>query len=789
VTVAVDDPQWLDPQSADAMQFAARRLGTEPVGLLLAQRAEEPGPAPLELDRALPGARLHRIWLGPFTLGALQHLLRSRAVVSLPRPIVARIHEASAGNPFYALEIARMIASGALQPRPGDPLPLPAGARGLVRERLEGLPAAVRRPLIVVALMARPTVPIVAAVTESEPSSWVDPAVDAGLVLVEGRRLSFTHPLFASGITDLALPEERRALHARIAEALDDPEERAVHLARSSDPPDELVADALESSARLARRRGARLAAAERFHQSFDFTPARDRAARARRAIEASGAYRDAGSGEQAVAVARQALDGAPRGRARAGLLLAMAESEVVYRDARSLLGEALAHTEPDQALRARILRFAGEVDWLNGDLASAREKSHDAAELAARAGDTETELKGLTYAGMTGTLMGAADAIELLVSAEALEPSVPELNPWDRPGHWLGVRALWLDEVDEARRRLEAEYRRSEEEGNEYDRAALCFHLTQTECRAGNLRAASRYADIGYDIATQFGGSQLVGVDCSAKAMAEAHLGNVDAARAAVDEGIRAARTAADRFFEVHLRAALAFLEVSLGNHAEAAEATDGLPELVDGMGIREPGIFPFVPDRVEGLVALGRLEEAEVLDGEWEALGRALNRPRVLATGARCRALLHAARAELSDADEALQEALSHHAGFPNALELGRTLLVRGQLLRRLKRKKPAREALERARSIFESIGAKLWTARASSELTRIGGRAPSPLELTPSERQVAEAAASGATNREVAERLFLSVNTVEATLTRVYRKLGVRSRTELARALKSQ
>jgi len=771
------------------LRFAAHRMGTGRVGLLLARRVDEPGPAPLELDRALPHTRLRRAWLQPFTLGALQRLLRSHAQVWLPRPVVVRIHEASGGNPFYALEIAKMIASGAIRPQPGEPLPLPAGARGLVRRRLEGLPPAVRRALIAAALMARPTLPAVAAATGCGPASWVDRAVAAGLVRVERGRVSFTHPLFASGVIDLALPEERRMLHARIAHAVDDAEERAVHLARSSDPPDDHVAAALQESARLARRRGARLAAAERFHQSFEFTPVDDRAERVGRAIEASESYRDAGGGEHAVAVVRQALRETPSGRDRARLLLALARTEAAPEDDRGLLDEALEQAGPDDALRARVLTFAAEVDWLSGDLAAARDDALAAAGLAARAADTETELKALGNAGTLGTLLGSEDAHELLVRAESLEASVPVLSPWERPGHWLAVRALWHDDLKEARRRLEREYQRSEEEGNDFDRGALCFHLTQTECRAGNLAAAARYANIGYEIASQFGGDQPLGLACSAKALAEAHLGNTKLARSVADEGIQAARAAADRFFEVHLRSALAFLEVSLGNHAAAADVSAGLPDMLSGMGIREPGIFPFVPDRIEALAALGRLGEAEGLTEEWEARGRELDRPRLLATGARCRAVCHAARGDLAAAQDAVRQALTHHPQFAVPLELGRTLVVHGLILRRLKKKSPAREALERARSIFDDMGAPLWAARAGSELSRIGGRAPSPLELTASERQVAEAVASGATNRQAAGRLFVSVNTVEATLSRVYRKLSVRSRTELAKVLRDR
>lgn len=786
--IAVDDVQWLDPESAHALRFAFHRLGTGRIGLLLARRADGPGPAPLELDQALPDGRLRRAWLRPLTLGALQRLLRSRADGSPARWVAARILEASGGNPFYALEIARMIASGVIRPLPGEPLPLPAGAREVVRRRLEPLPPAVRAALIAAALMARPTVAAVVAVAGSEPASWVDPAAGMGLITVERGRVCFTHPLLASGIIDLALPEERRALHMRIAGALGDPEERAVHLACSSDPPDERVAAALEESARLASRRGARLAAAERFHQAFQFTPVEARAARVGRSIEASRAYRDAGSAEDAVAVVNEALGEVPGGPDRARLLLAMATTEAPA-DLRGLVEEALGQAGADSALKAQILTVAAETDWLSGDLAAASEQYLAAAGLAAWAGDTETEVRAVGIAGVASTLLAAPGALDLLVRAQAQEAAVPELSPWARPGHWLAVRALWHDELEAARRGLELEYRRAEEEGNEFDQAGLCFHLAHTECRAGNLAKAAGYADFGYEFSSQYGSDQNLAVNCSAKALAEACLGNADVARAVAEEGIAAAQVARDRFFELHLRSALAFLEVSLGNYAAAAEVSAGLPGVVVSMGIREPGIFPFVPDRIEALVALGALAEAEALTRDWETRGRELGRARLLATGARCHALCRAARGDLAAAQDAVLKALTHHSQFPVPVEMGRTLVVHGQILRRLKKKKPARETLQAAHSLFHDLAAPLWAARASAELSRIGGRTPTGLDLTPSERGVAEAVASGATNQEAADRLFMSLNTVEATLSRVYRKLSVRSRTELAEALRER
>jgi DNA-binding CsgD family transcriptional regulator len=241
--------------------------------------------------------------------------------------------------------------------------------------------------------------------------------------------------------------------------------------------------------------------------------------------------------------------------------------------------------------------------------------------------------------------------------------------------------------------------------------------------------------------------------------------------------------------FYEIHLRSVVTFLEVSLGGYASANAASAGLPELVAAIGIRDPGVFPFAPDRIEALIGVGQLDEAEDLTQRWLALGAELQRPRMLATGARCRALCQAARGDLAGASEAAAEALVEHAHFSAPLELARTLLVHGRISRRRKQKSQARDALAQARFIFDDAGALLWVGQTDAELARIGGRPAAPADLTASERRLAQAVASGATNREAADQLFLSVSTVEAMLSRVYRKLGVRSRTEMVTMLAGQ
>jgi DNA-binding CsgD family transcriptional regulator len=200
----------------------------------------------------------------------------------------------------------------------------------------------------------------------------------------------------------------------------------------------------------------------------------------------------------------------------------------------------------------------------------------------------------------------------------------------------------------------------------------------------------------------------------------------------------------------------------------------------------ITEPGTARVVPDQIEALIALGEEAAAEELLGWFEANAARLNRRSALAAAARCRGLLAGARGDVEGAVDVLHGAVELHDGVPIPLELARTRLAYGSALRRARRKAAAREALEAARSGFEAIGARAWADRARTELGRVGGRPPSSGALTPTERRVAELVAQGLQTKQVAGRLFVSPKTVEGHLSRIYGKLGVRSRTELAHRL---
>jgi DNA-binding NarL/FixJ family response regulator len=269
-------------------------------------------------------------------------------------------------------------------------------------------------------------------------------------------------------------------------------------------------------------------------------------------------------------------------------------------------------------------------------------------------------------------------------------------------------------------------------------------------------------------------------------RAAVAAYLGRESDARADVAAAIEAAERCGSPRPAYWPLDVLGFLEVSLGNYAEAVTALQQACDMFCGMPATEIITATFIPDAVEALVALGRLDESQPMIKALEHNGRLLDRPWMLAIGGRCRAIMLAAEGDIEGAERAVREALTQHNRLPMPFERARTQLVLGQLLRRQRQKQTAAATIGEALAVFERLGSPLWAERARAELERIHLSPRHGHDLTPSQRRVAELAASGMTNAEVAAGLFISAKTVESNLTQVYRKLGIRSRAELGRLM---
>lgn len=793
VLLAVDDVQWADVSSAQALAFAVRRLHDVPVGIIATLRVAPGLRDRMELDRALPDERLRRLSVGPLDSAALQRLLSSRAT-GLSASFARRLNEASGGNPFFALELARAVERDGLEPLPGEPMPVPRDLARLLRSRIQGLTAEARDLLVFVAAAGRPTVPLLRKLGSSPTEAAAAYEEGERLELIEtiAGRVRFTHPLLGSAVYAQAGPDRRRSAHSRLAEVVNDPIERAWHLALSTEGTDADVASALDRAAEVAESRGAPAVAAELSEFAQRLTPAADEDSARARALASAERLFQAGELARAIAQMERVVADAPPGPIKAHALHMLGHFEWMdARRIRGLLDRALQETDDDapQELLCDLHRAMAWTLWTSGDLRLGASHADDALALAEATGDRVRIALSLVPVAAVGFFIGRPSSMTSIRRAASLGGELPGIYlALVDPRRILGALLLWTGDLDAARKELVLSYQQTVERGHLGSLWEVLHYLVELEVRAGNWALADGYAAEGLDIVTDVRQEQAREVHLWSKAVVSAHRGLVDVARAYAIEGLRLAERHEDRIYVLNNASVLGFLEHSLGNASGAHERMWPLVEVAERMGLEEPGIFPFLPDEIEVLIELRELAQAQALLERLEEQATARDRALALAGAARCRGLLAAVRGDLDSAVAAVEDALVHHGRVAQPFDLARTLLVKGQIQRRRKSKRPARETLDQALEIFDRLGAPLWAEKARVELSRIGGRAPSPTGLTPTELQVADLVGQGMTNREVAAALFMSEHTVRANLKRIYGKLGIRSRTELAASLGS-
>jgi DNA-binding CsgD family transcriptional regulator len=785
VLVAVDDIQWLDRPSAAVLQFAARRLTDENLKLLVAARVDEET-RPVQLERDL-GERLLRIEVGPLSLGAIHRLVLSRLGKPLSRPTLRKVDAASGGNPFYALEIARFLLEHEPTLGPAEPLPLPRTLEELVRARIDRQPQDVKLVLEAAALLAEPTPAVLATACEPElEENALDRAVGAGVLELHGGRVRFSHPLLAAAVDSGIGPQRRRHVHARLAEIVADPEERVRHLALATDGADANVAESLEQAAEHAARRGAPAAAAELAELAAQRTPAEDAEARWRRLIEAGLRHATAGDLRRARVLLEPLTDEIQPGPLRAQVLLNLADFQ--WEDAGAaieLAKRALTEVGSDDASRARIHMLLNSLALQAGSHA-ALSHIRAAREAAERARDEELSLLALVNLVLTEVCAGemTPGLLELALARVRDAARSGRIPHFESPHFVLGIALLGLGRFEEARALCERARIDGLEQGVPFTAACANEFLADVECRLGNWDAAELYASECLEHYQQLGVEPPRGLLFAA--VVDAHLGNVDRARAAAERGSIVAREMGQEFWAIANRGVLGFLELSLENPTRALECLQS-PTRADADKLWHfPSNSDFIETAIEAYVCVGDLDaaadllraledRAERIDSSWARAGRA-----------RCRGLLRSAQGDYDGAFAAFDESLNEHELLTAPFERARTLFARGVLQRRLKQRRAARVSLEAALAVFEELGARLWAQKARAELKRIAGRAPSEDVLTPTERRVAQLVAEGHPNKEIAAMLFVTVKAVEANLTRIYAKLGIRSRTELARLL---
>jgi DNA-binding CsgD family transcriptional regulator len=778
VLLAVDDFQWLDRPSARTLLFALRRLGDERIGALLTVRGGAP-----ELDRGLASSAADRLSVGPLAPAALFQVVKQRAGLELSPPQLTQLCEMTAGNPFFAMEIGRELALA--PPGPGRSLPIPGNLRQVVGERLARLPPASREVLLLVAALARPTLGALAAAhgERAEVLDCLEAAARVGIVELDDERVRFAHPMLASVCYEDATPWRRRDAHACLASVVTDTEERARHLALAAEGPDATVAMALDAAAPYALGRGAPAAAAELSEIAAALTPPGDPPARRLRRLAAAEAHRLAGDRDRARAILDELLAEVPAGEQRADVLFALARVRCADLPTLARWCEsALAESGDDHRRAAEILAYVSWVRLLEGRVRDALAQARAALAHAERAGDDELLARAIARVAMaeTWTLEVTPGLLERGVAIERGLGRRLEFH--ESPSVTHARRLMCLSDFDGARPLLADAEDRAKASGDEGTRAHVLFHRFQVEWFTGHWTEADELATAALELADQLRDEQYRAIALYARALLDAHLGRVEAARAGATESLTIAEAVSDSLFALQSRTVLGFLALSCGDAVEADRDLRTLPAWLHANGWHEPTDFAWA-NAIEAMIGVGDLEEAEAWLERYEDLAERSTSPWALATAARGRGLVCEAQGNLEGAREALGRALAEHARMCCPFERGRTLLALGSVRRRAREKRAAREALEEASSTFDRLGAGLWVARARDELARISGRRPASSDLTTTEARLAALAAEGLANKEIAAALHMSVHTVEAHLTRIYRKLGIRSRAALA------
>jgi len=782
VVIALDDVQWLDPPSVRVLSFALRRLDHEAVYLLATLRGGLDAPDPLDLRSAYADGRLRELVLGPLTQDALSHVLQQR-VGGLSRSLLLQLHDASGGNPLFALEFARSLPAAPSR-RPPQPLSIPSSLRDLIRNRIAAIPEEVHSLVGLAAALDRPSLSLLASAFGERAEHLLQSATDAGVLEVtEDGLVRFTHPLMAAAVYGDAPASTRRSLHRQAAALIDDEEERARHLALSMLEPDSEVAALLEQAATSAAARGAPETAADLAGESVNMTPASDGSGHFRRVIACAAFLGDAGDVRGAQRLLDPMLDRKVPGEVRSRALIARSDCEFSDRaHLVDLLRRGLdASVDTPEVRWHALIRYAQQGGWVSGQADVATAHASEAVEVARSLGRNDLLAHAQLLLRYYEAAMGRT--VVLPAGSVADSPASVRLPAWHLAHTSPGAPLMWAGELVAARHAFLRQYDGLVEQGSVLKLPFLLLFMTELEWRAGDWALAARYSEEAVDILGSTGPAGGV-VAAYVRALVAAGAGRVDEAREVASDAIARAAAMKDRVAPFRNRWVLGMLELSLGDPARAWQSLKGLPELADEVGIANPGVYPFLPDVVEALIGLDRLDEADSVLGALDAQARSLNHKWATPAALRSGGLLLLARGETEPALALLDAAATGFIAINHPLDLARSYLAAGSALRRAGARSRAAEKLEQAQAIFVRLDAPLWRDRCEDELRRARPRPRSDSELTAAETQVARLVAGGRTNREVGAELFTTVATVEAHLTRIYRKAGVRSRSELAR-----
>jgi DNA-binding CsgD family transcriptional regulator len=771
--VAIDDVQWLDAASAAALAFAARRLEGDRVRFLVARR---PGKA-TPLEQALEPRGTERVELEGLSLGGMRRLLLERLGLSLSRPLMRRLFDATLGNPLFALELGRTLVADGV-PRMGAELPVPEHVDDLLGTRVAALAEAPRRVLTIVALS--PDLRL-GQLTQIADERAVVAAVDSGVLVVDGEHVRASHPLIAAAAVRDCPDAERRALHRLVAETGIDAELRIRHLALAATEPDAALADTVSAAASSAAKRGAAPAAAELAEHALRLTPADD-PAHVDRLLQLGGYLEIVGEKQRLSDLLTPVVDSLPPGPARArGWFLLTGGGVTSNREILDFFERALAESGDDPRLRAAVLaELAANVAAVRVErIAMTNAWAEEALDLA-RQVDDAAELPVLYALAWARTLSGRAvddlcERFRELTQDEAfyMAPS---------PERVAAQRLVWRGSIAEARGALSRFMDMADERGEPSSYALQRLHMCELELRAGGWDVAERLLDEWAESSD----SELLLWPMYERCRALLAVGRGDVAGALTwgDEALARARRTGSNWDRLEATRALGLARLLAREPEPALDAFRWVWAHTESEGVSDPGAFPAAPELVEALVELDEVDEATRVAERLAGLAEAQAHPWGRAATQRSRALIHLAEGFGDAAAAELEESARAYTGLGLRFDAARSLLALGRAQRRHRKWGAARETLERAVVAFDGLGSPGWAAAARAELERVGARrTPDAGALTVAERRVAELAAQGLTNKEIARSLVVTVSTVEFHLSKTYAKLGIRSRAQLA------
>ncbi|MFF8837282.1 AAA family ATPase [Streptomyces sp. NPDC015130] len=810
VLLVVDGVQYIDADSADLLRFA---LHLAPPALrVVAVETPEPYGGDHE-----PYGESHRAAFRPEDPHATHLWVPSEADVLLVPPLHAdeiaellihhrlpsrmagRIHRASGGNPRLALAVGRSLADARTPVHHAEALTLTGRARDLARQLLGAAPLPVRETLLLAALALRPSATLVRRAGRPTAEADLAAAERAGLVsLSEDGSVTFTAGLLPSTLVHDACWSERSAGHAALAEVVDDPVEAVRHRALATDSPDEDLAAEVAAAADLARGRGNSALAAELALLAAESTPGRHGTRRIARLVDAAEEAARAARADLAMRAATDLLarDAAPADRVRARLaVLDTAGQGLTGLD--EMYVHAMEDSEGDTALRAAVqLRLAVKYVLADGDPERSRTAAAESAALAASMGDPRTAAQALTVQARMERALGSPDTDAVLAQARALELA-------ERP---LGIRnaaqiltirhALFDGRLTDARDELGALLPLVQRRGTVEDAIELLSTLAEIESRLGPCGAALAHA--GQSLALTLEAGLSPGPAWYALALAETAGGSFARAASYARRSVQASEEEGDRVFLSRSRYALGRVQLVNGDVAAALETLRRVQADERAQSTVDPSMLRWHEELAEALLANDAGEEALAVLAEVRPVAERLGRDTVLLGCDRVHALCLAAEGRTDAAAELLTGTADRfgRAGLP--LERGRALIALARVERRRRRRSAAQSALHEAASVFERAGAAPWLALAGETPAGAAGEGPGGgsggeetlpalSTLTEAELRLARLVGQGASNQEAAAKLYLSVKTVEARLTRIYQKLDVRSRAQLATALR--